>query len=145
MNKLLTEFKDFAFKGNLIDMAVGIIIGGAFGTVMKSLVSDIFMPVLGLLTGKVNFSDKYIRLSSDIPEGTPLAKAAELGPVLTYGNFIEALISFLLVALAVFIVIIKVVGSLTKEDEPEEEEKDPEPTNEEKMLELLGQIRDKIS
>ena len=145
MKKLLTEFKDFAFKGNLIDMAVGIIIGGAFGTVMKSLVNDIFMPLLGLLTGKVDFTQKYIALSSEIPKGTPLAEAEKLGPVLTYGNFISSIISFLLVALAIFIVIIKVVGAMTKEDEPEEEEKDPEPTNEEKMIDLLGQIRDKVS
>ena len=134
---MIKEFRDFAFKGNLIDMAVGVIIGGAFGTVIKSLVDDIFMPVLGLITGKVNFSDKYIPLSNKIPAGTPLEEAEKLGAVLTYGNFISALISFLLVALAVFIVIKKVAGSLKKEKEPEEE-KEPEPTNEEKMLEVLG-------
>ena len=143
---MLKEFKDFAFKGNLIDMAVGVIIGGAFGTVMKSLVDDIFMPVLGLVTGGINFKDKYIVLSGGdkIPEGANLEKAQEAGAtLLTYGNFISAFIAFLLVALAVFIVIIKVVGSLNKE-EPEPEA-DPEPTNDEKMLELLGQIRDKIA
>ena len=147
MNKLLTEFKDFAFKGNLIDMAVGIIIGGAFGTVMKSLVDDIFMPVLGLITGGVDFSNKYVALTKPdgFTPGMPLEAAEKTGAaLLTYGNFISALIAFLLVALAIFIVIIKLVGSLTKQEEPEPE-KDPEPTNEEKMLVLLGEIRDKIS
>ncbi|MDF1811125.1 MAG: large-conductance mechanosensitive channel protein MscL [Verrucomicrobiales bacterium] len=144
---LIKEFKDFAFKGNLIDMAVGIIIGGAFGTVMKSLVDDIFMPVLGLITGGVDFSDKYVALSK--PEGftpgMPIEAAEKTGAaLLTYGNFISSLIAFLLVAAAIFIVIIKLLGSLNKKEE-EAPAKDPEPTNEEKMLELLGQIRDKIS
>ena len=143
---MVKEFKEFAFKGNLIDMAVGFIIGGAFATVMKSLVDDIFMPFLGLITGGADFKEKYFALK--VPEGVDIAgktveQAKEAGAtLLTYGNFISAFIAFLLVALAVFIVIIKIVGSLTKEEEVEE---DPEPTNEEKMLELLGQIRDKIA
>lgn len=142
---MLKEFKDFAFKGNLIDMAVGFIVGGAFGTVMKSLVDDIFMPFLGLLGDGGSFKDKFITLKA--PEGVDTAgmtveAAKETGAVLlTYGNFISAMIAFLLVAAAVFIVIVKLVGSLMKEDEPEEA--DPEPTNEEKILEVLQQIRDK--
>lgn len=140
---VIKEFKDFAFKGNLIDMAVGIIIGGAFGTVMKSLVDDIFMPCLGLLGG-MDFKDSFITLKGEVPDGATLEQAKETGAVLlTYGNFISALIAFLLVALAIFIVIIKVMGSLKKEEE--EPEPDPEPTNEEKMLDLLGQIQDKIA
>ncbi len=143
---MIKEFKEFAFKGNLIDMAVGIIIGGAFATVMKSLVSDIFMPVLSLITDGVDFKNMYIPLSKDVDPKTPLAEAQESGAaLLTYGNFINELVAFLLVALAVFIVIVKVMGSLKKKEEEPEEEPDPEPTNEEKMLELLGEIRDKIS
>ncbi len=145
---LLKEFKDFAFKGNLIDMAVGIIIGSAFGTVMKSLVDDIFMPILGMMTGGVNFSDKFLLLGT-VPSGktiTTIAQAKEAGlAVLTYGNFISAFISFLLVALAIFIVIIKVVGTLTKTKPAPTPSAVPEPTNEERMLELLKQIRDKIA
>jgi large conductance mechanosensitive channel len=145
---LLKEFKDFAFKGNLIDMAVGIIIGGAFGTVMKSLVDDIFMPILGMMTGGVNFSDNFLLLGTP-KAGTVIntiaeAKAANVA-VLTYGNFISAFISFLLVALAIFIVIIKVVGTLTKGKPAPAPAAAPEPTTEEKMLEVLKQIRDKKS
>ena len=141
---MIKEFKDFAFKGNLIDMAVGVIIGGAFGTVMKSLVDDIFMPVLGVVTGGINFTDKYIALSNRdaITDGMTLEQASETGAsLLTYGNFISAFIAFLLVALAVFLVIVKVVGALTKEDEPEEEEKEPEPSDE---VKLLTEIRDSL-
>jgi large conductance mechanosensitive channel len=151
IKEMAGEFKDFAFKGNLIDMAVGIIIGGAFGTVMKSLVADIFMPVLGLITGGVDFSKQYIVLSGKdkVEAGMSVEKAQEAGAnLLTYGNFINSFIAFLLVALAVFIVIVKVMGTITasmEKEEEEEPEKDPEPTNDEKMLELLGQIRDKIS
>jgi len=145
---LLKEFKDFAFKGNLIDMAVGIIIGGAFGTVMKSLVDDIFMPILGRMTGGVDFSDRFLLLAK-APEGKTIATIAQAKAeglaVLTYGNFISAFISFLLVALAIFLVIIKVVGSLTKGKPAPAPAAAPEPSNEEKMLELLKQIRDKIS
>ena len=142
--KMINEFKEFAFKGNLIDMAVGIIIGGAFGTVMKSLVDDIFMPILGVITGGIDFSDKYVALSKrDEVAGMSLEKAEETGAaLLTYGNFISAFIAFILVALAVFLVIVKLLGSITKGDEePEEEEAEPEPSEE---VKLLTEIRDAL-
>ncbi len=109
---LIKDFKAFAFKGNLIDMAVGIIIGGAFGTVVKSLVDNIFMPPLGILTGKVNFTAKFISLDgTDYPS---LAKAKEAGaPVVAYGQFLTDMISFVLVAFAVFILVKKAIGALT--------------------------------
>ena len=142
--KMIKEFKDFAFKGNLIDMAVGVIIGGAFGTVMKSLVDDIFMPVLGLITGGIDFSDKYVALNKRdaITDGMTLEQAEKTGAaLLTYGNFISSFIAFLLIALAVFLVIVKVIGFLTKEEEEPKEEKEPEPSDE---VKLLTEIRDAL-
>jgi len=118
---MLKQFKEFAFKGNLIDMAVGIIIGGAFATVVKSLVDNVFMPVLGNLMGGINFADMYINLAGD--EDLPFAEAKEAGlPVLGYGQFIQDAIAFIILALVVFIVIKKVVASMEKkeDDAPEE-------------------------
>ncbi len=117
---LIKDFKDFAFKGNLIDMAVGIIIGGAFGTVVKSLVDDIFMPVLGRITGGLNYSDKYIVLAGDVADGMTLqqAKAVPGVNLLTYGNFITAFISFVILAFVLFLVIKKFMAALKKEQAP---------------------------
>lgn len=98
------EFKEFALKGNVLDLAIGIIIGAAFGRIVNSLVNDILMPPFGLLLGKINFSDLYISLS-----GTPytsLAAAKEAGAAtLNYGLFINEVISFLIISFAVFILI----------------------------------------
>ena len=136
---MLNEFKEFAMKGNVVDMAVGIIIGAAFGTIIKSLVSDVLMPPLGLLIGDVDFSNLFVVLK----EGTPpapyetVALAAEAGAVtINWGILINNIISFILVASAVFFVI-KWINSLRKEEEAPEA--DPEPSNEEK---LLTEIRD---
>jgi len=131
---MFKQFKEFAFKGNLIDMAVGIIIGGAFATVVKSLVDNVFMPVLGKITGGINFSGKYINLAGDNDQ--PYAAAKEAGlPVIGYGQFLQDFISFIILAFVVFIVIKKVIGSMQKE----EEEKPEEPPKQEV---LLGEIRD---
>ncbi|MFD0893767.1 large conductance mechanosensitive channel protein MscL [Luteolibacter ambystomatis] len=107
---LFKEFKEFAFKGNLIDMAVGVIIGGAFGTVVKSLVDNVFMPPLGILSGRVNFTDKYVPLDGRwFPS---LQKAREAGaPVLAYGQFLTDLLSFMILAFAVFLIAKKAIGS----------------------------------
>jgi large conductance mechanosensitive channel len=139
---MIKEFKEFAFKGNLVDMAVGIIIGGAFGTVVKSLVDDIFMPVIGRITGGVDFSNNYFVLKGDVPEGTSLANAEKIDGVnlLTYGNFITAFISFLILAFVLFLVINKFMAALKKaEEEPKE---DPKPSEE---VALLTEIRDLLS
>lgn len=136
---MIKEFKEFAFKGNLIDMAVGIIIGGAFGTVVKSLVDNVFMPVLGKITGGVNFTEQYLNLN--FPEGAklPYAEALKNGePVIGYGKFATDMIAFLILAFAVFIVVKKALGVLNKE-KPAPAPAAPEPTNEEK---LLAEIRD---
>jgi large conductance mechanosensitive channel len=108
---MFKEFKEFAFKGNLIDMAVGIIIGGAFGTVVKSLVDNIFMPPLGLLLGRVDFKAMKVVLR-------PAEGEATTPVTLNYGQFITDMISFLLLALAVFLVVKKAMEALRRKDAP---------------------------
>ena len=116
---MLKEFKEFAMRGNVVDMAVGIIIGGAFGTIVKSLVSDVLMPPIGLLLGNVNFSNMFLTLKGgDVagPYATPEA-AADAGAVtVNYGMFIDNIISFLIVAFAVFM-LIRSINRLKKKEE----------------------------
>ncbi len=104
---MLKDFKEFAVKGNVVDMAVGIIIGAAFTTVVKSLVDDVIMPPLGALTGGLDFGDKFFVLRTDAPG--PFATVAEAkaagAVVLTYGNFFNAIVAFLLVSLVLFFVV----------------------------------------
>jgi large conductance mechanosensitive channel len=101
---VLKEFKEFAMRGNMLDLAIGVIIGAAFGGVVSSLVNDVLMPPLGLLIGHVNFSDLFINLSGQHYPSVALAKAAG-APTLNYGSFINTLINFLLVAFAVFLLV----------------------------------------
>jgi large conductance mechanosensitive channel len=116
---MLNEFKKFAMRGNVVDMAVGIIIGGAFGAIVKSLVSDIVMPPIGLLMGGVDFADLFIILKEGATVGpyATLAAAQAAGAVtISYGMFINAVISFLIVAFAVFL-LIKGINTLQREKE----------------------------
>lgn len=116
---MLKEFKEFAVKGNVVDMAVGIIIGGAFGTIVKSLVSDVLMPPIGLLLGNVTFSDLFITLSAGDPAGPYLTQqaAADAGAVtINYGMFIDNVVSFLIVAFAVFM-LVKGLNQLKRREE----------------------------
>ena len=115
MKKIWKEFKDFAFKGNVIDMAVGVMIGSAFSKIVTSLVNDMFMPLLSLLTGSVSFTDLAIALG----EGEEAAKFA-------YGNFIQTVVDFLLIAVCIF-VFVKLITKLREkfEDKPEEKPKEP--------------------
>jgi large conductance mechanosensitive channel len=99
-----SEFKEFAAKGNAIDLAVGLVIGVAFGNIVNSLVNDIIMPPIGLLLGKVDFANLFVDLSGKAPATLAAAKAAG-NPVIAYGNFINVLINFIIIALAIFIVI----------------------------------------
>jgi large conductance mechanosensitive channel len=101
---VLKEFKEFAMRGNMLDLAVGVIIGAAFGGVIASLVNDVLMPPLGLLIGHVNFSDLFVNLSGQHYPSVAAAKAAG-APTLNYGNFINTVINFLLVAFAVFLLV----------------------------------------
>lgn len=119
---MLQEFKQFAMRGNVVDMAVGIIIGGAFGTIVKSLVDEVIMPPIGLLLGGVDFSDLFITLRDGAMTGpySTLAAAREAGAVtLGYGLFINSVISFMIVAFAVFMLIKSINKLQPKAPEPE--------------------------
>ena len=136
MGKFLNEFKQFAMRGNVLDMAVGVIIGVAFGKIVSSVVDDIIMPPIGWLIGGVNFSDLKVTLPSVEMIGGEKLQAATIN----YGNFLQTTLDFLIVAFCVFM-LIKVVNKVTakKEEKSAETPKAPEPTQEEK---LLAEIRD---
>lgn len=123
---MIKEFRDFAVRGNVIDLAVGVIIGGAFGKIVSSLVGDLFMPLLGLLTGGINFSDMAITLK-DAAEGKPAV-------LLAYGKFIQAGFDFVIVAFAIFL-FIKAINAVRRKQDAAP----PAPTAQEK---LLAEIRD---
>ena len=132
MKKLLEEFKAFVMRGNVVDMAVGVIIATAFGKIVTSLVNDIFMPIIGVLIGNMDFSDLQIKL------GTPVEGVEQAA--IRYGAFIQEVINFFIIALCIF-VFIKVVASLQKKKE-EAPAPAPEPTKEEV---LLTEIRDALN
>ncbi len=116
---MFKEFKEFAMRGNVMDMAVGIIIGGAFGTIVKSLVSDVIMPPIGLLLGNVQFSDLFMTLTEGATPGpyATLAAAQDAGAVtINYGVFIDNIVSFLIVAFAVFM-LVRSINNLKKSEE----------------------------
>lgn len=128
MKKLFKDFKDFISRGNMIDLAVGIIIGAAFSSVVNSIVNNLLMPPLGLLFGNTDFSDLFVILrkgTEELPAGATLEKAAEVGAVtLNYGQFITDLISFLLLAVGVFLIVKafqKLQNSVKKPDDEMEE------------------------
>jgi len=135
----IKEFKDFAMRGNVMDMAVGIIIGGAFGQIVSSFVSDVIMPPLGLLIGGVDFSDLKLTLQE-----ASIDTAGEIIPAVTinYGTFIDTLINFLIVAFAIFLMI-KGINSFHKKKE-EAPAPAPEPSKEETLLtEIRDLLKDK--
>jgi len=138
---MFKEFKEFALKGNMIDLAIGIIIGTAFGAIVSSLVDDIFMPVIGLIIGGIDFSNLFVVLSN--PDGVPvpsLAAAQAAGvATLNVGLFINAVVKFAIIAFSLFLVV-KGINSLRRE-EPKADDAPPAPTREE---ELLTEIRDAI-
>ncbi|MDP4205778.1 MAG: large-conductance mechanosensitive channel protein MscL [Bacteroidota bacterium] len=135
--KIIKEFKDFAMRGNMVDMAVGIIIGGAIGKIISSLVNDILMPPIGLLLGGMNFSDLKIELKHQIVSeaGKILAPAVSIN----YGNFIQTLIDFLIIAFAIFMMIRLMNQLRAEKGTPQPAPTPPEPTKEEN---LLTEIRD---
>lgn len=133
----IKEFKEFAMKGNVMDMAVGVIIGAAFGKIVSSLVDDLLMPLISKFTGGIDFTNLYLPLSDDVATGLPLEKARELGAVLAYGQFLQNIVDFLIVALCIFFML-KGINSLNRKKE-EEVEAPAEPSAEEK---LLTEIRD---
>ncbi|HVS62210.1 MAG TPA: large conductance mechanosensitive channel protein MscL [Thermoanaerobaculia bacterium] len=135
------EFKEFAVKGNMVDMAVGIIIGGAFSGLVRSLVDDVVMPPVGTLLGGVDFTDLMIPLDGNSYES--LATAREAGaPVLAYGSFLQTCLSFLIVAWAVFLVV-KAINRLRRRQEQAPEPEKPAETAPE--VKLLTEIRDALT
>ena len=103
---MLQEFKDFIGKGNVLDLAVGVIIGAGFGKIVASMTDDLIMPVIGRIFGGLDFSSKYIVLSGEVAEGTSLVAAREAGAnVLAYGSFISAVINFLILAWVIFLIV----------------------------------------
>ena len=118
MKKFIEEFKAFALKGNVMDMAVGVIIGAAFGKIVTSLVNDIFMPILSLLTGGMNVSSLFVQLGKSDVVYASVEAAKEAGvATLNYGMFIQAVIDFLIIALAIFL-FVKAINSLRRKEEP---------------------------
>lgn len=134
---MLKEFKEFAMKGNVLDMAIGVIIGGAFGKIVSSLVGDVLMPPLGLLMGKVDFSSLFINLSETSHPSLVAAKAAG-APTLNYGVFLQSVFDFLIIAFVIFL-LVKQVNRFKSQAPPPPPSPPPGPTNEEK---LLMEIRD---
>ena len=110
---MLKEFKEFAMKGNVVDLAVAVIIGAAFGRIVTSLVEDMIMPVIGKLTGGLDFSNLYLPLSDKVPAGLSLVEARKHGAVLAWGNFVTIVINFLIIAFCIFLVV-KALNSMKK-------------------------------
>ena len=135
---MLQEFKKFAMRGNVVDMAVGIIIGASFGKIISSLVNDVIMPPIGLLMGKVDFSQLYINLGEQAYESLALAQEAG-APTINYGVFLNNILDFVIVAFAIFMVI-RGMNKLKKQ----EEEKPAEPPKPSEEVQLLTEIRDAL-
>ena len=131
---MLKEFRDFAMKGNVVDLAVGVIIGVAFGSIVTSLVGDIIMPVIGAITGGLDFSNYFTGLSKAVTANN-LADAKKQGAVLAWGNFLTLTLNFIIIAFVLFIVI-RLINRLKRRDEAAPP---PKPTRE---VELLTEIRD---
>ena len=144
-NNFLQDFKAFAMKGNVVDMAVGVIIGGALGKIVTSVVNDLFMPVIGMLVGGVNFTDLKLTLKDAVPEqlneAGEVIQAAVPAVTLNYGNFLQQTFDFLIIAFSIFLFIslIKKVTEKKKVEEAPAPAPAPEPSAEEK---LLTEIRD---
>ena len=113
---MLKEFKEFALRGNMVDLAIGVIIGGAFGGLVNSIVADLLMPVIGFITGGIDFTNLYVQLS-----GTPvvgdLAAARKAGATIAYGNFVTLAINFLIIAFVLFLVV-KALNRMKRPDLP---------------------------
>lgn len=138
MGKFLQDFKEFALKGNVIDMAVGVIVGGAFGKIVSSLVNDILMPVITVCTGGAGYANMKYVIHEAVPAGADGTAAVE-EVAINYGMFIQNIVDFLIIALSIFVALRVVMKFMKKEKAVEEAAPAPEPTAEEK---LLTEIRD---
>lgn len=134
---MMTEFREFALKGNVMDLAVGVIIGGAFGKIVDSLVKDVIMPLVNFIVGgQVDFSNKYVVLSGVVPPGAPVAEAQKLGTVFAWGSFVTVAINFIILAFIIFWMV-KSMNKL-KRDAP------PVPAAAPEDVVLLREIRDAL-
>ncbi len=135
MKKFINEFKEFAMRGNVLDMAIGVIIGGAFGKIVSSLVNDIIMPIITLLTGAADFTKLSLVLKEPVGDSQ--------GIVLMYGNFLQNIIDFLIIALVIFMMLkmIMKLSSLRQKEEVEEV-KESGPTTEELLIEIRDLLKD---
>jgi large conductance mechanosensitive channel len=133
---MLEDFKKFALRGNVVDLAIGVIIGAAFGGIVSSLVGDVIMPIIGAITGGLDFSNYFLPLSSKVTADS-LAEAKKQGAVLAWGSFITIVINFLIIAFVLFVVI-KGISTLQRK----EAEKQPEPDKPSAEVALLTEIRD---
>jgi large conductance mechanosensitive channel len=131
---MLEEFKKFAMRGNVVDLAVAVIIGAAFGAIVNSLVGDIIMPVVGAVTGGLDFSNYFLPMSAKVT-ATTLAEAKKQGAVLAWGNFLTLVINFLIIAWVLFLCI-KAISRLKSAEPP------PAPAAPSKEVQLLTEIRD---
>ncbi len=136
---MLDEFKKFVMRGNVADLAVGVVIGAAFGAIVASLVADILMPIIGAITGGLDFSNYFIRLSSAVTAES-LVDAKKQGAVLAYGNFITVAINFLIIAACLFVVV-RFINRLKTKEEAKPAEAPAAPRNEV----LLQEIRDLLA
>jgi large conductance mechanosensitive channel len=141
MASFFREFREFAVKGNVVDLAVGIIIGAAFGKIVSSLVDDVIMPPIGLLLGKVDFSDLFLDLSGGDFASLAVAKTAG-APVIAYGSFINTVINFLIVAFAVFL-LVKQVNRLKRLADADDPAAAPPPRQEVLLEEIRDLLKDK--
>lgn len=142
MKKFFQEFKEFAMKGNVVDMAVGVIIGAAFGKIVTSLVNDIIMPVIGVLTGGTNFSDHKWIIQKAVTDGAEIITPEV---AVTWGTFVQTIVDFLIIAFCIFVAI-KFVNKLQRKPEPEPAPEVPAgPTQEELLTEIRDLLRKEVS
>ena len=132
---MLAEFKKFALRGNVVDLAIGVIIGAAFSGIVNSMVGDVIMPIIGAVTGGIDFSNYFVPLSAKVT-ATTLVEAKKQGAVLAWGNFLTVTLNFIIIAFVLFLAI-RGLNRLVRK----EEEKAPEPT---KTEQLLTEIRDQL-
>lgn len=137
---MLKEFKEFAMKGNVVDLAIGVIIGAAFGKIVDSTVADLFMPLIGAIFGSVDFSNLYASLGPKVAAGTSYADAKKAGAMLGYGQFLTVVVNFLIIAGVLFMVV-KGMNKLKKQ-EAAAPAAPPEPPAD---VKLLGEIRDLLA
>jgi large conductance mechanosensitive channel len=137
---MLEEFKKFALRGNVVDLAVGVIIGAAFGAIVSSLVGDIIMPLIGAITGGLDFSNYFIALSAKVQSGLSYADAKKQGAVLGYGQFLTVAINFMIIAFVLFMAI-RAINKLNKKEEEKPAAAPEVPAD----VKLLSEIRDLLA